>query len=195
MICLVSALVLLLASFPSAQGESKPLAVELHGRVELDEAAALRGVREKALGAAWEEFGGLWLEVVGPLVPRARAERELRAWLARALPKSKALGELRLRRFESSVGEAFRGETRFSTQGEAARQLLAAGEEQARNLRGSFYRRYLAIVLSCILLFVATGQVDRATQGYLTGRLRVAALVLAVLAALVIWPHGPLLLA
>jgi hypothetical protein len=177
-----------------AQSKAQEAWQRVDGEVELKEADALRSAEDAAARLVWEQLGEHWLDVVGPIVPRERATRELERWLRAEQIPGPALRLLERELFTSSVGTAYRQGVEVALRGAAAEELRRKGDDQARRLRSAFGRRYVVIAALWFILFFAASRLDRASQGYLTKRIRFGTLLLAIGGSLLIWPHGFVLL-
>jgi hypothetical protein len=96
-----------------AQSKAQEAWQRVDGEVELKEADALRSAEDAAARLVWEQLGEHWLDVVGPIVPRERAKRELERWLRAEQIPGPALRLLERELFTSSVGTAYRQESRW----------------------------------------------------------------------------------
>lgn len=182
-------LMLLLAAPVVAQGPSPVTGgIRVHGTVELSPLEAARAAELAAVGVVWNRFRPVWIRDAGRLVPENRLEQEIRDWLVEDFER---LGNVRREPMEvreTTAGKAYRQALRVRLDGPQATKLRQRGTRCAMSLSRRFRGRFALIGAVWVILLFGSFRVDRATQGYLTGRIRLAALAMAVLAAVLIYP-------
>lgn len=170
------------ASAPAGGGDSRVLAVD--GPVELSPAHAMRSAEGAMRDAILERFAASWRAERAFWVPAKRFEHALDRNLRHFVSRSASVARRPVEAIETSLGMGYRQRYELSLAGRSARSLSNIGYRIARSLNEEFAVRWGAMGGLWVLLFLIGFGLDRATRGWITGRI---ALATTGLGGLVTW--------
>ncbi len=181
-------LALLACPVSDGAGAKNALSVRVAGHVELSQLEALASGEQAVVRAVVARFGPEWRARASWGVPAARIDAALEQWLKRDLAHLPGVASAGLASMETSVGPAYTQSFDVRLSGPDADELRRAGHVVVRRINRLFRRRYLGMGILCVFLLFAGVRLDRATNGWLTGRIRLGMVAAAVLGAIALFP-------
>ena len=158
------------------------------GRTELSTVEALRSAEREAVRVVLAEFGPLWKRDASFVVPDDRVDEALAGWLESSLPRMRFLQRLPVEEHDTTAGLAYRQGFQLEMTGRERDRLMRRGRRQVASVNEHFYLRYGGIAALLILVVFGASRLDRMSQGWMTGRIRLAALLIAASGAWLMFP-------
>ncbi len=160
----------------------------IEGEVELTPVAAMRSAEAAVRSALWERYAEDWLTERAFYVPAERVADALRSFLSSEVARRRGPIAQPVEELVSSSGTGFRQRYVVAFEGRDLQRLRDRGAHVARRLNDHFAIRYAALAALWALLGLIGFGLDRATRGWLTGRIAFSALVAGSVSTYLLWP-------
>jgi hypothetical protein len=134
----------------------------------------------RAIEFLWDRFSREWIEAAGSFVPKSRVERFVRSWLEHNFETFSLVRDKSTSVTETTVGKSYRTQFEIQVRGPDAQRFRTAGAHTVGHLSRKFHKRYLGIAGLVLLVMFLAGRFDRMTRGFLTKRIRFAAVLVAI---------------
>ena len=160
----------------------------IKGKTELSTVEALRSAEAEAVRVVLAEFGPIWKRRASMLVPEARVDKALERWLESTLPRMNFLKRMPVEEHETTAGLAYRQGFELDLAGPERHRLMRRGRHQVTRVNERFYVRYGGIAALLVFVLFGASRLDRMSQGWMTGRIRLIALLIAAGGSWLLFP-------
>lgn len=160
----------------------------VRGPVELSSTEAMRSAEEAVRAAILERFGQSWRAERAFWVPESRVEAALAQRLRRLTLPGGVVRAQPVEAIETTFGTGYRQSYHVALDANNARHIRGTGLRCVRHINEEFAARYGAMGAVWLVLFLLGFGVDRATRGWLTGRIAVAAVGMGSIASWLLLP-------
>ena len=194
---LVSSILLLALAAPTLQAgaptggderRGKVTVLEVRGDVELSPIDAMRNAERAARQTLLARFGETWHAERAFWVPRERVDRALQSWIEGRVADGRCLQRQPVQKLETSVGVGYQQSYRIAMNSKPVRRIRSSGVYLVRSLNEHFAVRWGAMGGIWVALVLLGLGIDRATRGWLTGRIAIATLGLGSLSTWLLLP-------
>lgn len=165
-----------------------PRVLLVEGAVELTPIEAMRSAEGAARTALMARFGRAWRARRAFWVPEARVESQLSNWLTAEVAQGRGLTAAPVEALETAVGTGYRQTYQIALDSREVRRIHQSGLWRVKALNQHFGLRWASMGGLWVLLVLAGFGIDRATRGWLTGRIAFVALSLGAIGTWVLLP-------
>lgn len=158
------------------------------GEVEMTATEAYTSAEKQAIDFLWDHFSPGWFEQAGRLVPASRVESHMREWLQNNLETFPLVRDRSTSVTETTVGKSYQTQFEIQVRGPDAQRFRASGTNAVSRFARQYYNSYLSIAGMLLFVLFLAGRIDRMTRGFLTKRIRFAALLVAIAGAWLLLP-------
>ncbi|MCA8969500.1 MAG: hypothetical protein KDC95_06940 [Planctomycetes bacterium] len=176
------------ANGSSTSPDREATRVTVKGDVELSPVEAMRSAEAALRSALWERFGDDWALRRAFYVPADRLPAELRSWLQREVSRRGTLVPTPIETLETSEGRGYRQAFVVDFASREVRELRRRGSSFVHAVNERFAWRFASMALVWVVLGILGFGVDRATRGWLTGRIAVASLAIGSISTWLLIP-------
>ncbi|MCB9918830.1 MAG: hypothetical protein H6832_10555 [Planctomycetes bacterium] len=166
------------ANRSAMSSEREATRIAVRGEVELSPVEAMRSAEAALRSALWDRFAHDWAGQRAFYVPAGRLPEELRSWLQREVSRRGNLVPTPVETIETSEGRGYRQSFVVDFASRELRELRMRGSSFVRSVNERFAWRFASMALAWVLLGLVGFGVDRATRGWLTGRIAFASVAL-----------------
>jgi len=158
------------------------------GEVEISRTEANVSAENRAIDFLWAHFGSAWLDRAGSLVPASRVESFVRKWLENDFETLALVRSRSTEVADTTVGKSYQTHFEIQVRGPDAQRFRATGADAVGHLARQYHKSYLSIAAMLLFVLFLAGRIDRMTSGFLTKRIRFAAILVAIAAGWLLLP-------